>query len=61
MTIFVYEGLTRNPSIGDTHVWVLLNILKLERIKDAKFGTSCSNEKPLNAAKNQDYSFLHTY
>ena len=51
MTIFVYKELTRNPEIRNTSVWVLLNIRRLERVKDAKFGTNVSNKKLLNAAK----------
>ena len=29
MIIFVYKGLTKNPEIGNTPVWVLLNIWRL--------------------------------
>ena len=58
-TIFFYKGLTRNPKIGNTLVWVLPNIWRLGRyqIWDAKFGRDVSNEIILNAAKCRDYSF----
>ena len=39
MTIFFYKGLTRNPEIGNTAVWVLPNIWRLGRVMDTKFGT----------------------
>ena len=57
MTIFVYKGLIRNPEIENTHIWILPNIRRLGWVKDTKFGTSVSNEKLLNAAKCQGYSF----
>ena len=57
MTIFFYKGLTRNPEIGNTPVWVLPNIWRLERVMHAKFGTNVSNRILLNAAKFQGYSF----
>ena len=44
--IFVYKGLTRNPEIGNTSVWVLPNIWRLGRIRDTKF---VSSEVLLNA------------
>ena len=56
-TIFFYKGLTRNPEIGNTPVWVLPNIWRLGRIKNTKFDTNVSNEMLLNAAKYQGYSF----
>ena len=59
MTIFCYKGLTRNPEIGNTPVWVLPNIWRLEGVRDTKFGTNVSNEMLLNAAKCQGYSFYH--
>ena len=40
MTIFFYQGLTRNPEIGNTPVWVLPNIWRLGRVMDTKFGTN---------------------
>ena len=57
MTIFVYKGLTRNPEIWDTLVWVLPKISSLRRVRNVKFDTNLSNEKLLNAAKCQGYSF----
>ena len=51
MTIFFYKGLTRNPEIGNTTVWVLPNIWGLGQIRDTKFGTDISNEVLLNAGK----------
>ena len=57
MTIFFYKGLTRNPEIGNTPVWVLLTIWRLGRVRAIKFGTNVSNKMSLNAAKCQDYSF----
>ena len=56
-TIFVYKGLTRNPEIGNTPVWVLPNIYRLNWVSDTKFGTNVSNEKLLNATKFGGYSF----
>ena len=53
------KGLTRNPEIANTPVWVLANIWRLGRVKDTKFVTKISNEMLLNAAKCQDYSFYH--
>ena len=57
MTIFFYKGLTRNPEIGNTPVWVLPNIWRLERVIVTKFSTNVSNRMLLNAAKFQGYSF----
>ena len=57
MTIFFYKGLTRNPEIGNTPVWVLLTIWRLGRVRAIKFGTNVSNKMSLNAAKCQGYSF----
>ena len=57
MTIFVYKGMTRNPEIKNTPVWVLPNIYRLSRVSDTKFGTNVSSEKLLNARKCQGYSF----
>ena len=57
MTIFFYKGLTRNPEIGNTPVWVLPNIWRLERVMDTKLGTNFSNRKLLNAVNFQGYSF----
>ena len=51
MTIFFYKELTRNPEIGNTLVWVLLNIWRLGRVMGTKFGTIFSNRMLLNAVK----------
>ena len=48
MTIYFYKGLTRNPEIGNTLVWVLPNIWKLGQVSDTKLGTQVSNEMLLN-------------
>ena len=57
MTIFFYKGLTRNPEIGNTPVWVLPNIWRLGQVRDTTFGTNISNEMLLNAVKYQGYNF----
>ena len=57
MTIFFYKGLTRNPEIGNTPIWVLPNIWRLGRVMDTTFGTNVSNRMLLNAAEFQGYSF----
>ena len=57
MTIYVYKGLTKNPEIRNTSVWVLLNIWRLGRVKDTPIGTDVFNEILLSAAKCQSYSF----
>ena len=55
MTIFNYKGLTRNPEIGNTSVWILPNIWRLGQVRDTKFNTNTnvSNEMLLNAVKCQ--------
>ena len=57
VTILFYKGLTRNPEIGNTAVWVLPNIWRLVWIMDTNFGTNVSNRTLLNAAKFQGCSF----
>ena len=57
MTIFLYKGLTRNPEIGNTYIWVFPSIWRLGRVMDTKFGTNVSNRMLLYAAKLQGYSF----
>ena len=57
MTILFYKGLTRNPEIGNTSVWVLPNIWRRGQVRDTKFDTNVSNEILLNAAECQSYSF----
>ena len=44
MTVVFYKGLTRNPEIGNTQVWVLPNIWRLMRVRDTKIGTNVSNK-----------------
>ena len=56
MTISFYKGLTRNPEIGNTPVWVLPIIWRLGQVMDTKFGTNVSNKILLSAAKFQGYS-----
>ena len=50
------KGLTRNPEILNTSVWVLSDIWRLGRVMDTKFCTNVSNRILLNAAKYQGYS-----
>ena len=57
ITIFFYKGLTRNPEMGNTPVWVLPNIWRLGRVIDTTFGTNVSNIMLLNPEKFQGYSF----
>ena len=57
ITIFVYMGLTRNPEIGNTPVWVLSNIWRLGQVMDTEFGTNVCKRMLLNAVKFQGHSF----
>ena len=57
MTILLYKGLTRNPEIGNTPIWVLPNTWRLGRFRDTTSGTNVYNEMLLNAAKCQGYNF----
>ena len=59
ITILFYKGLTRNPEIGNTPVWVLSNIWRLRQVMDTKFDTNVSNKILLNAAKFQGYNSYH--
>ena len=56
--ILFLRDLTRNPEIGNTHVWVLSNIWGLEWVGDTKFGMNASIEKLLQNASSQLLSFL---
>ena len=58
MTNFLYQELTRNPEIGNTPVWVFLNICiwRLRRVRDTKFAKNVSNVKLLHGTKCQSYS-----
>ena len=60
MTISFYKGLTRNPEIRNTPVWVLQNIWKIGRVSNIKFSTNVSDKMLLNAAKFQGYSFYRS-
>ena len=51
MTTSFYKGLTRNPEIANTTVWVLPKILRLARVKDTRFVTNISNKMLQNAVK----------
>ena len=53
LVIFGYKGLSRNPETRNIPVWFLSNIWRLEKIKDAKFGTNISNKMLMNAVKCQ--------
>ena len=56
ITISFYKGLTRNPEIRNTLVWVLPNIWRLGQGRNTKFGTSISNKMLMYAAKCQGCS-----
>ena len=56
LTIFGYEGLTRNSEIGNTPDPVFPSMWRLRKVRNAKFGMNVSNEMLLNAAKFQGYS-----
>ena len=47
------------PEIGNTPVWVLPNIWRLDWVMDTTFVTNVSNRMLLNAAKFQGYSVYH--
>ena len=57
MTSSFYKELTRNPGIGNTPVWVLFNIWRLEQVKNTNFGMNASKKMLLNATNCQGYSF----
>ena len=59
--LFFYKGLTRNPEIGNTTVWVLPNIWGLGQVAGTKFDTNVSNRMLLNAAKFQGCSFYRSW
>ena len=56
-TICFYKGLTRNPEIRNTPVWVFPNILILGRVRNTKFGTNVSNKMLLIDAECQVITF----
>ena len=43
MTISIYKGLTRNPDIENTPIWVLPNIWRIGQVRDTKFEANVSN------------------
>ena len=51
MTIFIYNGLTRNLEIGTIPVYVLPNVWTLGQVRDSKFGTNVSNKMLLVTAR----------
>ena len=57
MTIFVYQGMTRNAEIRKTLFEFLPKIWRLGQVRDTKFGKNVSDKMLLNAAKCQGYSF----
>ena len=57
LAIFFYKGLTRNPEIENTPVWVLPNIWRVGWFMDTKFVANVSNKILRNAAKFQGYRF----
>ena len=57
MAIVLYKGLTGNPEIGNTSIWVLPNILRLGGVKDTKFDANVSIEMLLNTVKCRGYNF----
>ena len=59
MTIFVYKELIRNAEIGNTPVWLLFNMWRLGCVRDTDLSTNVSNERLLNAEKDQGYSLYH--
>ena len=48
VAISFYKGMTRNPEIGNTPIWVFPNIWRLGQVRDTRFGTELSviNGKP---------------
>ena len=61
MTIFFYNGLTRNPEIGNSPVWLLPNIWRLGEVMGTKFGANVFNGILLNTTKFQGYSFYRSW
>ena len=57
--VFFYKGLTRNPEIGNTPIWVFPNIWRLAWETITKFGKNVSNRMLRKVAKCQTYSFYH--
>ena len=59
MTTLFYKGLTKNPEIGNTPVWVFPDIGRLRQFRNTNFGKNVSNKMLLNAAKWQGYSIYY--
>ena len=59
MTIFFCKGFTGNLEIGNTPVWVLPSIWRLDRVSDTRFGMNVFDKVLQNAAKCQGYSFYY--
>ena len=59
MTISFYKGLTRNPEMGNTPLWILLNIWRQGQVRNNKLGTNVSNKMLLNDTKCHGCSFYH--
>ena len=57
MKLSFFKGLTRNPEVRNNPDIVLLNIWRLERANNTKFGTDVSNKMLLDTAKCQGYKF----
>ena len=57
MTIFFYKGLTRNPEIGNTPVWVFPKIWRLVSVRNTKFNNNISNKMLVNAANAKVIAF----
>ena len=58
MTFFVYKGLTRNPEIGNTRIWILPYNLGLGVAHKRKVIVNYSNKKLMKAVKVHGYSFF---
>ena len=61
ITIFVFKGLTRNPKIGNSPVWILTYNWGQRRARDSKFDTNLSNEKLLNDTKYHELLLFLNY
>ena len=59
MIIFFYKGLTRNPEISNTPVWLFPKIWRLGRVRDTRFSTNVSNKMLKNPAKCNGYRSYH--
>ena len=57
LTIFFYKGLTRNPEIRNTPIWIFSYIWRLGQVRNTKFDRNVSNKMLLNATKCQVTAF----